>query len=498
MAIVLGVDIGTTSAKCLAVEDSGRILAFAQQAYPMSHPYEDWAEQDPEDYLRALAVIVRQCVGECQRLGRALDDVRTMALSAQADTLIVADANGRALRPAISWMGRATEEWRALVEEHGEAFWREHAGQRLTPYSSACKIRRLQRTEPALMASRPHIAYVPDFLARRLTGRWINDVPSASWSPFVLPTTRALARPVMDVLGVSEEQLSPTLDSGQPIGELLPDVWRDLGLAEGVLLVAGAFDQTAAAHGAGATACGTSVLSCGTAWVLYAVTDSPPSAHGPVPSVKRPDPPRFDLCVCCHVSPNEWGLVLPYTGGSAYDWVTRTTAPASAPSDASPLVFVPHLYGGLSPDWQEQSKGSLLGLTLSHTAEDIRLALMRGMAFETRRNIEAASAHMSRPSALRMVGGATHSDIWPQMIADAVGLPVEVTALTEAACYGAARIAAGPAADDWQAESHGAIRAFVPSAAGMETMDRLYRDYLAAYAWLTRYYRGEHAPPTED
>jgi xylulokinase len=186
---------------------------------------------------------------------------------------------------------------------------------------------------------------------------------------------------------------------------------------------------------------------------------------------------------------------LPFTGGSAYDWVTRTVVAGSEPSDASPLIFVPHLYGGLSPDWQEQSKGSLLGLTLSHTAEDIRLALMRGLAFETRRNIEAAEPHAGRPASLRMVGGATHSDIWPQIIADATDLRVEVPALTEAACYGAAKLAAGHGSaepPDWPPEKLGAVQVFEP--ARDSALDLQYEAYMGAYAWLTRHYRGESAP----
>ncbi|MBM3493092.1 MAG: hypothetical protein FJX72_02035, partial [Armatimonadetes bacterium] len=495
--IVLGVDIGTTSAKCLAVAEDGRVLAFAQRAYPMSQPYEGWAEQDAEEYYRALVDVVQRCVAQCGTTGRSASDIRAMALSTQADTLIIADQAGHALRPAISWMARAPGECRELTEAFGEAFWRAHMGQALTPYSSACKIRRLQRDEPDLMASGPRPAYVPDFLNHRLTGRWVNDVPSASWSPFFVPVKRAPSMAVMDAVGVAEDQLSPAVESGAPIGEILPAVCAELGLADGTLLMAGAFDQTAAAYGAGAAAGGTSVLSCGTAWVLYAVADRPPAGDDPItPSLALPrqgggdrvgfaaslrgggdavgdESGSFRLCACCHVRAEEWGLVLPFTGGSAYDWVTRNMAQGASASESAPLIFVPHLYGGLSPDWQEQSKGSILGLTLSHTAEDIRMALMRGLAFETRRNVEAAAPHVGRPQTLRMVGGATHSEVWPQMIADAVGCSVEVASLTETACYGAARLAAGAALCEWSPEGQGAVRVFEPDGADVAAMNRL-------------------------
>lgn len=484
MAVFLGVDIGTSSAKCLAVDADGTVLAFAQSAVPIRHPHEGWSEQDPEDYVQGLAAVVGRCIAELGGKGRSAADIRALALSTQADTLIVCDDAGRPLRPAMTWMDtRAQNEHDELLAEHGASFWYAQLGQPLSPYSSVGKLRWLRRHEPGLMARTPHIAYVPDYLARRLTGRWVTDVPSASWSPFLTPTDRSRAQAVLGVLDIAAAQVSQAIESTGVIGELLADMADELGLHRGTKLVAGAFDQSAAARGAGAMAGGTSVLSCGTAWVVYSVARS-----APIDTSGR-------LCICCHTCPDEWGIVLPFTGGSAYDWVTRNVTPDTHASASSPLIFVPHLYGGLSPDWQGESRGSLLGLTLSHTAEDIRLALMRGMAFETRRNMEAAAPHSGGPATLRMVGGATHSDIWPQMIADALGCRVEVAEVAEAGCYGAAMLAAGDDAEGWAPPAPG--RVCEPDREGAAAMEDLYRAYCDAYAWLVRHYTGERTENRE-
>lgn len=475
-SIFLGIDIGTTSAKCLAVSESGEILALAQHAYPMSHPRQDWAEQDPENYYRALVDVVTRCIYECEGRGHSAGDIKVLAMSTQGDTLIVTDETGNPLVPAMSWMDkRAEAEYQELLAETGGVFWYREIGQTLNPLSSACKIRWIQKNAPELWSKISRICYVPDYLALKLCGEFVTDTPSASWSPFYSPTRRAQSQAVMDVLKVSQNSLPQVMASGMVIGELLPEVAAELHLAEGTKLIAGAFDQAAAACGAGACAKGRSVLSCGTAWVLYCVSDAPIAD----PSELTP--------ICCHINSRELGMVLPFTGGAAYDWLARTLPAATEEASTSePLIFIPHLYGGLSPDWRSGSKGSLLGLTMSHTPKDIRLALMRGIAFETRRNVEAAGKLGAKIESIRMVGGAVKSDIWPQMIANVLDRQIEISDCLESACYGAAKLAAGAVAENWAGSE--SVHVIEPDAIGVQREERQYAKYLKFYEALSALY----------
>lgn len=473
--IYLGLDIGTTSAKCLAVDENGETLALAQYVYPMTHPHQGWAEQDPEDYWRALVSTIRQCMRECKSR-----PIGGMAMSTQGDTLIVTDESGKPLLPAISWMdARGQAEYEELLAEADASFWYRETGSPMNALSSACAIRWITRNRPDITAANPRFCYVADYLAKRLCGRFVTDVPSASWTPLFSPSRRAWSQPVLDLLGVPMDRLPEVMESGETIGELLPDVAAELGVPVGTRLVAGAFDQAAAALGAGASANGTSVLSCGTAWVLYAV-----SSGAVVDASER-------LCTCCHTGAGQCGLVLPFTGGSAYDWLNRTLGDTSDDygTNADSLVFVPHLYGGLSPDWRPESKGSLLGLTLAHTAGDIRIALMRGIAFEAKRNLEAAEALSGKVRSIRMVGGAGKSRTWPQMIANALGRPVEVSECVESACRGAAKLAAGEVSAQW--EDTQPTRRFEPVADEVETEKRLYTKYLRAYEAMLGLYEAK-------
>lgn len=478
-SVYLGVDIGTTSAKCLAVRDDGEVLALAQHAYGLSHPHQDWAEQDPEDYWRGLADVVGQCVNDCAAKGHAKEDIAALALSTQGDTLIATDQEGLPLAPALSWMDkRAEAECHELIGETGKSFWYKETGIGLTALSSAAKIRWLARNAPQVFSRIARFSWVPDFLANRLCGTFVADVPSASWTPLFSPHARDWSEPVLSLLQVSREMVPVAVESGTVIADLRPDPANELGLAPSTRLVAGAFDQAAAAHGAGAAGF-RSVLSCGTAWVLYAVS------HVPVVDELEQIP------VCCHTAPNEWGMVLPFTGGSAYDWLRDTFHRGARRPEGQRqrLVFVPHLYGGLSPDWRGESKGSILGLTMSHSYEDVELALMRGLAFEARRNVEAAERLCGRIPALRMVGGAGKSATWPQIIADALGRPVEVSGLLESAAYGAAKLAAGAASAQWEGSQQ--ARHFAPDPDAAADMQAQYARYLRCYQALLPLYEGE-------
>jgi len=468
--LVLGVDVGTTSAKCLAVDEAGRPVGWGQHAYALSHPHPGWAEQDPEELWQGMLAAIRACLHE---LGGRASGVRALALSTQADTLIPCDAHGRALRPALSWMdSRAQAEHAALLAEAGRDFWYGHTRFPLSPVSSACKIRWLAAHEPDLHPAR--WCAVPDYLAARLCGRWVTDTPSASWSPLFSPFRRQWEQQVMALVRVEASQVAPVVEAGESIGPLLPMAATELGLPKETVLVAGAFDQVAAAHGAGARAGEVGVLSCGTAWVLYAV------------ATRAPADPEQGIPVCCHVRAGEWGMVLPFAGGSAYDWWGSRFPAGDESLSGGPLpVFIPHLYGGLAPDWREESRGALLGLEMSHTRGDAEQAVRLGITCEARRNLAAATRLTPLP-ALRMVGGAARDPGWAQLVSDLLDRPISVPAFPEAACYGAARLAAGKQSADW---SMGESRRHQPDPARARALEQDYRRYLAAYRALLEVYQ---------
>ncbi len=468
--IYLGIDMGTASAKCLAVDAHGQLLALARRPYRMYHKQQDGAEQEPEEYWTAFTEVVGDCVQQCVAQGRSHRAITAMALSTQGDTLIVTDEQGTALIPALSWMDqRAQVEYAELLAAADQLFWYRETGNRLTVGSSACKARWLAAHQPQIWRRVQRIAAVPDYLAIRICGQFVTDMPSASWSPYFTPQTRRWSAPVLELLGISAAKLPRVVDAGAIIGPLLPDVAAQLGLTPDTLLVAGAFDQAAAALGAGAGA-KRSVLSCGTAWVMYTVAATPPPATAAM------------LPICCHTDPANWGVLLPFTGGAAYEWCRQTfrCADVGTPrGETAPLYFLPYLYGVEAPDWQAKARGVLLGLTMGHTGAHIMQAVQYGIACEARRNVEASEAHCGAIAALRMVGGATNSECWPQIVANVLNRPVEVTSCAEAAAYGAAMLAAGSQAATWPEPAVALVSPIPEEAEVMDEYFARYRQYQA-------------------
>ncbi|MCL6628865.1 MAG: hypothetical protein K6U00_04610, partial [Armatimonadetes bacterium] len=214
ISVFLGVDIGTTSTKCLAITEDGEILAIAHHSYALSHPREGWAEQDAEEFVGAVSNVVNQCVTKCREKGCDASQIRALAMSTQGDTLIATDSAGTPILPAMSWMdGRAVDEYQELLIETGASFWYKETGQPINPLSSVCKISWIRKRYQD-MANSMRFCWVADFLARRLCGKFVADVPSASWTPIYSPVRRSWSKPVQDLIGIDAEELPETTESG--------------------------------------------------------------------------------------------------------------------------------------------------------------------------------------------------------------------------------------------------------------------------------------------
>lgn len=434
-AALLGIDLGTTAVKLglFAVAD-GRQLALAVREYPLQTPHDRWAELDAEVYWQAIVA----GMAELRRQAPAAA-VAAIGLSSQGQTFVVLDEADRPLRPAIVWLDtRGEAQCRRLLAELGADAYRRHTGTAFPqPISSAPKLMWLAEHEPATWRRIRHVAMLPEFIGHRLTGRYACD-------PCNLGSSGLLGEDgwwddALRVAGTPREWFGDVVPTGGLVGTLTPAAAAALGLPPGLPVGSGSNDQLTGAVGVANVRPGILSGAIGTAMALVATL---PGAGGPAA-------PR--LAAHAHAVPGlrfaltfamTTGILLrwyrdKFGGGQSYDELLARAA--IVPPGADGLTFLPHFSGIATPTFDATVKGGLTGLTLAHGPEHVVRALIEAVAFTVRDALELlGESYPTRWEVLRVLGGATRSPLWLQLIADVSGLPVERPACHEAAVFGAA------------------------------------------------------------
>jgi len=437
MDLLLGLDVGTTATKALLMNSQGEIVASASYGYGLITPREEWVEQDPEELWRGV-------VTTCQKVMKQLkpeDHVVALSISAQGGTTIPVDAEGRPVGNAISWMDkRAHQQARQVREMLGEDRIYEKSGWRLGDGLPLLHISWLRQCAPEIFASTRYFLFVNDFVIHRLTGQLCMDPSDAGITQLYNISQGRWDEDMLELAGIELDQLSPVQNSGAAVGQLTAEASRETGLPRSVLVVNGAHDQYCAAVGVGVMNQGDVMLSCGTAWVILGLMEQ-----------LKLDPEKR-ISVSPHAIRNRWGALKSLGGVGAcmewfldnlwhsanrsdvYDELNRCVS--TAPVGSKGLIFLPSSGG-----YGRGGRGGFVGLTLSHSRDDMARAVMEGIVFDLRRTMEGVRDAGIEGNQLRMVGGAAASPVWPQIVADITHIPVALPAVTEAAGCGAAILA---------------------------------------------------------
>lgn len=431
---LLGIDLGTTAVKVGLFADDGRLLALSTQEYTLDTPRESWAELDAEVYWRRVAA----GTAEVTRQAPAWR-VAAIGLSSQGQTFVLLDAAHRPLRPAIVWLDtRAREEAAFLQEKLGAEALQRHLGVPFArPISSGPKLLWVKRHEAPVWAKVRHAAMLPEFIGQRLTGEYVCD-------PSNMGTTDFYGRlgwwpEALEAAGIPRELFGDVRDSGALLGRVTPEAASALGIEPGIPVGVGSNDQLTGALGVGNARPGLLSGAIGTAMAIVgtlprdadlARTTIPAGAHA-VPGL------RYALTFSITT-----GILLKwyrdkFAPGSSYEELVRLAA--SVEPGAGGLLFLPHFAGIATPTFDATVRGGWIGLTLAHGPAHVVRALLEAVGFTVRDAIELLRRHFGREwTELRVLGGATRSDFWMQMIADISGAVVEKPACPEAAVLGAA------------------------------------------------------------
>ncbi|MDQ3694665.1 MAG: FGGY-family carbohydrate kinase [Chloroflexota bacterium] len=446
--LLLGIDIGTYSAKGVLCTPGGEVVAEATIEHGLSLPRPGWAEHDAD------VIWWGEFVGLCRMLlGNRFrgDDVAAVAASAIGPCLLPVDAAGRPLRPGILYGidTRASAEIAWLNDHLGEAPMFDLGGMALTSQAIGPKILWLKRHEPEVYAKAAHFIAASPYLVLRLTGEAVMDVHTASYyNPlFDLRQTRwdsRFAAPIVEI-----DRLPRLLWSNQIAGEVTPAAAAETGLRPGTPVTAGTIDAAAEALSVGVVAPGDTMVMYGTTLFFIQVT-------------REPVPDRR-MWSCAFCLPGLYGIEGGMaTAGALTRWFRDTLAPAelaleaeggpnayaqlaamaaTVPPGSNGLICLPYFAGERTPLNDPAARGVYAGLTLSHTRADLYRASLEGTAHGVRHNLATMTAMGAPPRRLVAVGGGAKNRVWLQIVSDVTGLPQDVPARTIGAAYGDAFLA---------------------------------------------------------
>ncbi|RCS79377.1 FGGY-family carbohydrate kinase [Brachybacterium alimentarium] len=472
---VLGVDIGTSSAKGVLVALDGTILRTATREHTVERPAPGHVEMDAHVWWEEF-------VGISSELVSGTDvHVAGIGVSGMGPCVLLADDAGEPVRPAILYGvdSRAEQQIEDLTARFGEDEILDRCGSVLSSQAAGPKIRWIADHEPEAFARATRLFMPASYLGFRLTGQYALDHASASMvTPAYDSATLDWHRPWAEHVAPGLE-LPPVLWSGEVMGTVSEAAAQSLsGIEAGTPVVAGSTDAWAEAISVGATAPGDVMLMYGTTTFLVAITDQPaPSRSLWVTSGTSQG--TFTLSGGMAASGAITGWMRDLTGGA--DFATLVREADAAGVGANGLLMLPYFAGERSPMHDPSARGVIAGLTLSHTRGDLYRAALEAAAYGVRHHIEELRAAGVRIERVVAVGGGTQNALWPQIVSDVTGLRQEIPCRTVGASYGtsmlAARAAHGIETDGWNAID----RACEPDPAATARYDDLYRMYRELY-----------------
>ncbi|MFZ6028584.1 MAG: FGGY-family carbohydrate kinase [Chloroflexota bacterium] len=444
---LLGLDIGTTGCKALLFNTDGVLLAKASREYPVDFPRPQWAEQNLENVWRLAQDAIYETIAVTRTTA-----IAAIGLSVHGEAVTPVDKAGYPLRATILGMDTRTgrqNEW--LCERFGgEALFR-RTGMPIHTINTLPKLLWVKENEPEIWRNADKFLLVEDFFIRKMTGQAIVSQCLASRTQMFDLERGKWDEEILAVLGLDVARLAAVQPSGTPVGMLSLDLTTILGLNRPPIVVTGGHDQACGALGVGLTAAGLASVSTGTAEVVEVALPTPvvsePLYEGNI-SVYRHVVPGLFLAMSLNHS---GGLVLRWfrdtfcepqiyqavrANADAYDLIL-----AGAPLGPSGLLVLPHFAGSGTPTCDTASKAAILGMTFATSRADVAKAILEGLTYELRLNLDLLKSGGVEIDVLRAIGGGAKSRCWLQLKADITGIPVVTPAVTEAAGFGAALLA---------------------------------------------------------
>lgn len=429
----LGLDLGTSGVKALLIDGNQRIVGSANGALEVSRPHSGWSEQNPADWIKASETAI---AGLKASHAKELAAVKGIGLSGQMHGATLVDAAGAVLRPCILW--NDTRSYAEAAKLDADPRFRKLTGNIVFPGFTAPKLAWVAKHEPEIFSKVAKVLLPKDYLRLWLTGEYISEMSDSAGTSWLDTGARKWSAELLDATGLSESHMPSLVEGTEQAGKLRSELASAWGMTD-VVVAGGAGDNAASACGMGTVSEGAAFVSLGTSGVLFAAN----SSYLPKP--------ESAVHAFCHALPNTWhqmGVILSATdalnwysgiaGKSAAELTTELGNSLKAPSG---VTFAPYLSGERTPHNDAVIRGAFIGLGHESDRSVLTQAVLEGVSFAIRDNLEALKSAGTSISRVTAIGGGSRSEYWLASIATALDVPVDIPADGDfGAAFGAARL----------------------------------------------------------
>ena len=467
--LYIGVDLGTSAVKLLLMDEKGNIKNIVSKEYPLSFPKSGWSEQNPEDWYEKSVEGIKELVDGFQK-----EQVAGISFGGQMHGLVTLDEKDQVIRPAILWNdSRSTKETDYLNEVVGK--------ETLSKYTA--NIAFTGFTAPEKFAKIKKIMLPKDYLAYRLSGAFCSDYSDASGMLLLDVEHKCWSKEMMELCGITEEQLPTLYESYDVVGTLKEEVAKELGLPATVKVIAGAGDNAAAAIGTGTVGEGNCNISLGTSGTIFISSKQfKVDPHNALHSFAHADG-HYHLmgCMLSAASCNKWWM----------EEILKTTDFDKEQEEIVTLgenqvFYLPYLMGERSPHNDPKARATFIGMTMDTTREEMTQAVLEGVIFALRDSLEVARSLGIKIERTKICGGGAKSLLWKKMVANILNLKVEVIESEQGPALGGAILAAVGCGEYEDVES--AVRQFVTVVETIEPEQELVEKYEERYQKFKQIY----------
>lgn len=449
MPALLGIDIGTSGAKTILIDEAGKLIARATAEYPLYSPRPLWSEQSPDDWWSAVCSTVREVL---DRSGTDPRQIKGVGLSGQMHGSVFLDEHNSVIRPAILWNDQRTEaECAWITETVGKERVVELISNPVLTGFTAGKIIWLRNHEPENYARVRKVLLPKDYIRLRLTGEFATEVSDASGTALFNVQERAWAGEMLEAIGIPAEWMPAAYESPEISGRVSEAGAAATGLRPGTPVVGGGGDQAAGAVGNGIVEPGIVSSTVGTSGVVFAFSDRPVVD------------PQLRLHTFCHAVPGAWHLMgVMLSAGGSLQWYRDTFCQPEkvvanalgrdpyevicaeaerAPVGCEGLIFLPYLTGERTPYPDPNARGVFFGITRRTDRAHMARAVLEGVAYGLQDSF-AIMEEMGVPiRQVRASGGGSRSKLWRQIQSDVTGHKHVTINVDEGPALGAALLA---------------------------------------------------------